>query len=149
MRASEQVEEVFIQWKAGRVSPTAGRRRWQDRGVGACSSSTVSPHGLLPPSSFYSLLLGDASLSPKVTQAKTPLSSFARAGYQGNSAVPPLLFCTHLLSSFFLHQSLPLLPLHLLPSGLTGHRYCFRSTGLMVICGSVDYILNSTLGFRI
>lgn len=67
---------------------------------------SVSPHGLLPPSSFYSLLLGDASLSPKVTQAKTPLSSFARAGYQGNSVVPPLLFCTHLLSSFFFLQSL-------------------------------------------
>lgn len=90
--------------------PAAGRRRWRDRLASACSSSTVSPHGLLPPSSFYSLLLGDASLSPKVTQAKTPLSSFARAGYQGNSAVPPLLFCTHLLSSFFLLQSPPSLP---------------------------------------
>lgn len=99
----------------GSFPPAVGRRRWRDRQVSACSSSTVSPHGLLPPSSFYSLLLGDASLSPKVTQAKTPLSSFARAGYQGNSAVPPLLFCTHLLSSFFLLQSLPLLPLHLLP----------------------------------
>lgn len=105
---------MFIRRQAGCVSPTAGRRQWRDRRVSTCSSSTVSPHGLLPPSSFYSLLLGDASLSPKVIQAKTPLSSFARAGYQGNSAVPPLLFCTHLLSSFFLLQSLPLLRLHLL-----------------------------------
>lgn len=81
--------------------------QWWDYGMSVCSSSTVSPHGLLPPLSFYSLLLGDASLSPKVTQAKTPLSSFARAGYPGNSDIPPLLFCTHLLSSFFLHTSNP------------------------------------------
>lgn len=100
---------------SGARFPPPRVRRWRDRRASACSSSTVSPHGLLPPSSFYSLLLGDASLSPKVTQAKTPLSSFARAGYQGNSVVPPLLFCTHLLSSFFLLQSLPLLLLHLLP----------------------------------
>lgn len=44
--------------------------QWWDYGMSVCSSSTVSPHGLLPPLSFYSLLLGDASLSPKVTQAK-------------------------------------------------------------------------------
>lgn len=81
--------------------------QWWDYGMSVCSSSTVSPHGLLPPLSFYSLLLGDASLSPKVTQAKTPLSSFARAGYPGNSDIPPLLFCTHLLSSFFLRTSNP------------------------------------------
>lgn len=73
--------------------------QWWDYGVGVCSLSTVSPHGLLPPLSFYSLLLGDAALSPNATQAKTPLSSFARARYPGNTAIPPLLFCTHLLSS--------------------------------------------------
>lgn len=65
---------------------------WWDYGVGVCSLSTVSPHGLLPPLSFYSLLLGDAALSPNATQAKTPLSSFARACYPGNTAIPPLLF---------------------------------------------------------
>lgn len=81
--------------------------QWWDYGVSVCSFSTVSPHGLLPPLSFYSLLLGDASLSPIVTQAKTPLSSFARACYLGNTAIPPLLFYTHLLSSLILPTSNP------------------------------------------
>lgn len=73
--------------------------QWWDYEVSVFSFSTASPHGLLPPLSFYSLLLGDASLSPNVTQAKTPLSSFARANYPGNTAIPPLLFYTHLLLS--------------------------------------------------
>lgn len=90
-----------------------------------------SPHGLLPPLSFYSLLLGDASLSPNVTQAKTPLSSFARARYPGNTAIPPLLFCTHLLSSLILPTSNP--PLS---SAWAGHRICFWSMGMTVICES-------------
>lgn len=81
--------------------------QWWDYGVGVCSLSTVSPHGLLPPLSFYSLLLGDAALSPNATQAKTPLSSFARARYPGNTAIPPLLFYTHLLSSLIPPTSNP------------------------------------------
>lgn len=85
--------------------------QWWDYGVSVLSFSTVSPHGLLPPLSFYSLLLGDASLSPNVTQAKTPLSSFARARYPGNTTIPPLLFYTHLLSS---HIPLPTFNPHLL-----------------------------------
>lgn len=81
--------------------------QWWDYEVSVFSFSTASPHGLLPPLSFYSLLLGDASLSPNVTQAKTPLSSFARAYYPGNTAIPPLLFYTHLLSSLILPTSSP------------------------------------------
>lgn len=73
--------------------------QWWDYEVGVCSLSTVSPHGLMPPLSFYSLLQGDAALSLNATQAKTPLSSFARAYRPGNTAIPPLLFFTHLLSS--------------------------------------------------
>lgn len=103
-----------------------------------------SPHGLLPPLSFYSLLLGDASLSPKVTQAKTPLSSFARACYPGNTAIPPLLFCTHLLSSLILSTSNP--PLS---SAWAGHRICFWSMGMTVICESQHYTWNSSLGFQV
>lgn len=92
--------------------------QWWDYGVGVCSLSTVSPHGLLPPLSFYSLLLGDAALSPNATQAKTPLSSFARACYPGNTAIPPLLFYTHLLSSH-----IP--PPPPIPLSSAGHRFLF------------------------
>lgn len=81
--------------------------QWWDYEVSVFSFSTASTHGLLPPLSFYSLLLGDASLSPNVTQAKTPLSSVARAYYLGNTAIPPLLFYTHLLSSLILPTSSP------------------------------------------
>lgn len=69
--------------------------------------------------SFYSLLLGDAALSLNATQAKTPLSSFARARYPGNTAIPPLLFYTHLLSSLI---PLPPIPLS---SAWVGHRFLF------------------------
>lgn len=104
------------------------------------SFSTASPHGLLPPLSFYSLLLGDASLSPNVTQAKTPLSSFARAYYPGNTAIPPLLFYTHLLSSLILPTSSP--PHH--PSqACVGHRICFWNAGMTVRCESC-----AALGFN-
>lgn len=81
--------------------------QWWDYGVGVCSLSTVSTHGLLPPLSFYRLLLGDGALSPNATQAKTPLSSFARACYPGNTAIPPLLFFIHLLSSLISPNSNP------------------------------------------
>lgn len=39
-------------------------------GVGVHSHSTVTPHGLLPLLSFYSLLLGDTALPQNATQAK-------------------------------------------------------------------------------
>lgn len=119
---------------------------WQswDYGVSVCSFSTVSPHGLLPPLSFYSLLLGDASLSPNVTQAKTPLSSFARARYRGNTAIPPLLFFTHLLSSLIPPTSSP-------PSLQPGldTEFVFWSMGMLLICESEHYTWNSSLEFHI
>lgn len=119
--------------------------QWWDYGVGVCSLSTVSPHGLLPPLSFYSLLLGDAALSPNATQAKTPLSSFARARYPGNTAIPPLLFCTHLLSSLI---SPP--PPILLSSAWVGHRFfCFWSMSMRWSCVSHSVELETqALGFE-
>lgn len=107
------------------------------------SFSTASPHGLLPPLSFYSLLLGDASLSPNVTQAKTPLSSFARAYYPGNTAIPPLLFYTHLLSSLILPTSSPPHPPHHRSPACAGHRICFWNAGMTVRCESC-----AALGFN-
>lgn len=115
--------------------------QWWDYEVSVFSFSTASPHGLLPPLSFYSLLLGDASLSPNVTQAKTPLSSVARAYYPGNTAIPPLLFYTHLLSSLILPTSSP--PLHHRSPACAGHRICFWNAGMTVRCESC-----AALGFN-
>lgn len=115
--------------------------QWWDYEVSVFSFSTASPHGLLPPLSFYSLLLGDASLSPNVTQAKTPLSSFARAYYPGNTAIPPLLFYTHLLSSLIHPNSSPSLR-HPFPD-CAGHRICFWNVGMTMRCESC-----AALGFN-
>lgn len=99
--------------------------QWWDYKVGVCPLSAVS-HGPLPPLSFYSLLLGDVALSPNATQAKTPLSSFAKACYLGITAIPLLLFYPHLLSPYF--------------SAWAGHRFYFlEHISLRVIHDSVAF----------
>lgn len=117
--------------------------QWWDYVVGVCSLSTVSPHGLLPPLSFYSLLLGDSALSPNATQAKTPLSSFARVRYPGNTAISPLLSYTHLLSSLIPPPPIPL------SSARAGHRFFSGSMSMRVMRESLRYTWNSSLGFQI